>query len=70
MNAKTILEEQVSSWGEKDLYLVTEDEFKILLSEGGVITEDNLPNEDGTFFSSLLFQSRKFCISARKKCGG
>ena len=58
MDAQEIFNTQVNSWGERELYLVKEDEFKVLLSNGGSPLETNKPNGDGTFFNSLVFQEK------------
>lgn len=69
MKAQQILNEQVASWGQRELYLVTEEEFGVLLSNGGSPLEINRPNGDGTFFNSLTFQGRTFCTSTSNEDG-
>lgn len=63
MTAQEIIDAQLASWGERDLYLVTEEEFVVLLSSGGYRVELDKPNGDGTFFNSLVFQGKVFCTS-------
>jgi hypothetical protein len=63
MLAQTIVDEQLASWGKRELYLVTEEEFMVLLSNGGSRKEIDTSNGDGTFFNSLVFQGRVFCTS-------
>ena len=63
MTAQKIVDEQLASWGKRELYLVTEEEFGVLLSSGGSPLEINRPNGDGTFFNSLTFQEKIFCTS-------
>ncbi|MFA6270080.1 MAG: hypothetical protein WC657_02630 [Candidatus Paceibacterota bacterium] len=63
MTAQQVVEQQVAGWGEREIYLVTEEEFEVLLSSGGSILESNRANGDGTFFKSLSFQGRVFCTS-------
>jgi len=61
MTAQEIFETQLGSWGERDIYLVSEEEFLVLLSDGGNQTEIDKSNGDGTFFNSLVFKNHKFC---------
>ena len=68
MDADTILKNQLDSWETiKDVYLVTEEEFKILEdhpeSEKG---EKNISNDDGTYFNCIYFRGHKFvCVIER-----
>jgi hypothetical protein len=63
MHSQKIVDVQLASWGKRELYLVTEEEFKVLLANGGSPLETNKPNGDGTFFNSLVFQDMIFCTS-------
>jgi len=63
MNAQQIANEQLEGWGKRELYLVTKEQFEVLLSSGGSLSESNRPNGDGTFFSSLVFNDMVFCTS-------
>ena len=63
MTAQKIVYEQLASWGKRELYLVTKEEFRVLLSNGGYPIETDKPNGDGTFFNSLVFQEMTFCTS-------
>jgi len=65
MNAQQIADDQVNSWGKREIYLVTKEEFNVLLSNGGSPLEINKPNGDGTFFNSLKFQNMFFCTSTK-----
>jgi hypothetical protein len=69
MTAQEIVKNQIEGWGERELYLVTEEEFEVLLSAGGCYKEMNTPNGDGTFFSSLVFQGKTFCTSTQNPSG-
>lgn len=68
MDAETILKNQLDSWGtKKNVYLVTEEEFKILEdhpeSKG---VEKNINNNDGTYFNCIYFRDHKFiCVLAQ-----
>ena len=65
MTVEQIVTEQLSSWGKRELYLVTEEEFRVLLLNGGSPLEIDKPNGDGTFFNSLEFQGMIFCTSTK-----
>ncbi len=68
MNATTIYEEQVSSWGEhRALYSVTPEEIKILRNEGGEPLITNQDNRDGTFYNEISFRDKKFACSSIQK---
>ncbi|HEY4515725.1 MAG TPA: hypothetical protein VJH67_00880 [Candidatus Paceibacterota bacterium] len=66
MTPEQIVASQLSSWGDKkEVYLVTEDEFKILRTHAESSVEKDLEsNGDGTYLSSLLFRNYRFsCVT-------
>ena len=63
MTAQQIVDEQLAGWGKRELYLITKEEFEVLLSNGGSLFEKNKPNGDGTFFNSLVWNGMVFCTS-------
>lgn len=66
MDAQKIYQEQIDSWGEdKDIYLVTREEFIALLSSGSgyQVELDNQTASDGTQLSSLVYKGKIFCTT-------
>ena len=70
MTSQEIIDSQIHSWGEKELYPVSKEEFRTLLEAGGEIEFIDRSNEDGTFFSQLKIQNKHFCHSGRDKIDG
>ncbi len=56
-------------WGPREVYPITEDEFRLLLIEEGnqVWVVKNLDNNDGTFTNELKVAETKYLIVTQKK---
>lgn len=64
MTAEEILHSHLESWGERELYLITEEEFAVLLDKAEKIEILKHQNADGTFYSELVFQGKRFASSS------
>lgn len=59
-DANALFNQITEQWGDKEVYLVTEAEFKVLSdSTESQIVKLKSPNGDGTATSELLFRNKK-----------
>jgi hypothetical protein len=64
LTAEDIFHSQLENWGQKDAYLVTEEEFSVLSKSAEKIEAVKQPNGDGTFYSALVFRGFKFVCAS------
>lgn len=72
MKAQEIIASHEADWGsERTLHSVSKEEFEIILSELELQpTKLNVSNGDGTFYSEMLYEGKRFCYSGQDKIGG
>jgi hypothetical protein len=70
MTPNDVVSLHVNSWGPRDIYVLSKEEFEILFKDRGEVELFNVPNDDGTFFSQLTFDKKKFCYSGSEKIDG
>lgn len=72
MKAQEIIASHEADWGsERNLYPVSREEFEIILHELDLQpVKLNVSNGDGTFYSEIAYEGKRFCYSGQDKISG